>query len=65
MHPALHYQLMQARVADWHAQAQRDALARTARQAHRAQRHRPKRPVPGFPALALRRVLAVLGARSP
>jgi hypothetical protein len=65
MNPALHYQLMQARVADWHAQARRDALARTARQAHRAQRHQPKHPAPGFPALAMRRVLAVLGARSP
>jgi hypothetical protein len=63
MNPTLHYQLMQARVADWHAQARRDALARTARQAHRAQRHQPKHP--GFPALAMRRVLAVLGARSP
>lgn len=65
MNPALHYQLMQARVADRHAQARRDALARTARQARRAQRHQPKHPVPGFSPLALRRVLAVLGARSP
>jgi hypothetical protein len=56
---------MQARVADWHAQARRDALARTARQAHRAQRHQLKHPARGFPALAMRRVLTVLGARSP
>ena len=65
MYPPLHNLLMQARVADMHAQAQRDALARTARQAHRAQRHQPKHPARGFPALAIRRVLAVLGARSP
>jgi hypothetical protein len=65
MNPALHYQLMQARVADMHAQAQRDALARIARQAHRAHRHQPQRPARRFPALAIRRVLAVLGARSP
>jgi hypothetical protein len=65
MNSALHYQLMQARVADMHAQARRDALARTARQAHRAHRHQPKQATRGFPALAMRRVLTVLSARSP
>jgi hypothetical protein len=61
MHPELHYQLMKARVADLHAQAQRDALASAARQARRQQR-RP--PAPRFRAVVGRRLLAVLGART-
>ena len=65
MNPALHYQVTQAQVAERHAQARRDVLARTGRQAHRAHRHQPKHPARGFPALAIRRVLTALGARSP
>jgi hypothetical protein len=62
MHPALGYQLAQARSTDLHRQAQRDALASAARRARRAQR-RPSRQ-PAFPALGLRRALAVLHGRS-
>jgi hypothetical protein len=62
MHPELQYQLMQARVADLLAQAQRAALARAARQARRQQ---PRPQAPRFRAIAGRRLLAVLGARIP
>ena len=64
MYPALHYQLMQARVADWHAQARRDALARAARRACHARTHRPGHPAPAHPGAAVRRLLAALGART-
>lgn len=63
MHPAIHYDLMQARVADLRHQAQRDALARVARQARRARRHQPRHRLPALPAVT-RRVLTVLGART-
>jgi hypothetical protein len=51
---------MQARVADLHAQARRDARARAAR---RARRQRRQQPTLRLPALT-RRLLTVLGARS-
>ena len=62
MHPELHYQLMQARVADLHAQAQRDALARAARRA-RPPRQQSRPRGRRLPAIG-RRVLTALGARS-
>lgn len=61
MHPALHYELMQARRADLHHQAQRNALARAAR---RARRQQSGHPGPRLPAVAARRVLTILSARS-
>ena len=64
MNPALHYQLMQARVAGLHAQAQRDALARAARRSRRAPAHQAGHPVPGLRAVLARRVLAGLATRS-
>jgi hypothetical protein len=64
MHPALHYDLMQARLADLHHQAQRDALAHAARRARRARKQQSGRPVPRLPAVAARRVLTILSARS-
>jgi hypothetical protein len=64
MHPALHYDMMQARVADLHHQAQRDAVARAARRARRARRHRPGHLAPRLPAVSARRVFTILGARS-
>jgi hypothetical protein len=60
MHPELHYQLMQTRVADLHAQARRDALVRAARPARRP----PPRRVLRLPAAVTRRLRAVLGAHS-
>jgi hypothetical protein len=63
MYPTIHHQIAQARIADLHHQAQRDALGRAARRARRAQRHQPGHPGPTLPALAARRVLTLLGAR--
>jgi hypothetical protein len=63
MHPELHYQLMQARVADLHAQAQRDALARAVRRTRHTRRQPSAHPVPRLPAIR-RRILAALGVGS-
>ena len=46
MHPTTWRALGQARLADLHRQAQRDALARAARQARRARRQPPGYPAP-------------------
>ena len=64
MHPTISYHLAQARLADLRHQAQRDTLARAARQARRARTHRPGHPVPTDPAAAVRRLLTALGART-
>ncbi len=51
------YELAKARVADLHRQAQRDALARAARQASRArgeQAHQPRHHILGVPAVRRR-----------
>jgi hypothetical protein len=64
MHPAISYHLSQAHQADLRHQAQRDTLARAARQAHRARTHRLGHPAPGHPPAAIRRLLAALGART-
>ena len=59
MHPTAHYELMQARVADLHRQAERRSLALAAREARRAQRQSrcitPQRsgPAPVSPAAPL------------
>jgi hypothetical protein len=64
MHPTARYDLMQARVADMHHEAQRDALARAAREARPARKHQSGRFVFTFPAIAARRVFTALaGAR--
>jgi hypothetical protein len=62
MHPMTHDGAARARIADWHRQAERDRVARTARHVRKAHRRRavPDEPATGF----ARRVLAVLGARS-
>jgi hypothetical protein len=60
MYSALSYDLMQARVADMHRQAQRDALARAARGVRQPQSGHPAR---SLPAVTARRELAVLTAR--
>ena len=61
MHPELHYQLAQARVADLHRQAQHDAQARAASQARRARAAERRHPVRGLPAVMARRLLTTLG----
>jgi hypothetical protein len=57
MYSTLNHQIMQARVADWHRQAQRDALARAARQGRRPLGHRSGRRVLRLPVISARRVL--------
>jgi hypothetical protein len=62
MHPTIGYELAKTRIADFHRQAQRDALARAAR---RTRHGRPSQPM--LLALRLRgavtrRLLALLGA---
>ncbi len=50
MHPTVRYDLMQARVADLHRQAQHDALARAARRVRRARTQQATHPARGLPA---------------
>jgi hypothetical protein len=59
MHPTIGYQLSQNHLADLRHQAQRTALARTAR---RARLHQPRYPGATLPALA-RQALALAGQR--
>jgi hypothetical protein len=60
MNPHLSYYLATARIADLHEQAEREALARTARRERRLQ---GGHPAPRLPA-AGRRLLTFLSARS-
>ena len=57
-------QIGQARLADMHRQAQRDALARAARQSRRQQRDQSRRHLPRLPIIAARRLLAAWGAHA-
>jgi hypothetical protein len=61
MHPDIHYEIAKAQVATLHAQGRRDALARTACRARRAQRQKPEHPALALAAVR-RWVLTVLGA---
>jgi hypothetical protein len=65
MPPAILYPLAQARIADLHHQARRDAPARAAGWARRSpappRGHRVRR----LPAVVARRMLTVLGGGSP
>ncbi len=65
MHPAILHDLAQARIADLHRQAQRDALVRAARRGRRPRLHHRIRPIRGLGAVVARRVLNLLGASSP
>ena len=64
MYPTIGYHLAQAHLAGLRHQAQRDTLARAARRARRARTHRPGHPAPAHQAAAIRRLLAVVGART-
>ena len=65
MHPLIHKQLMNARVADSHRRAGRDRIARAAIQASRTRRESGMNPVAGHPTRhRTRRVLTSLGTRS-
>jgi hypothetical protein len=59
MYPTANYEIAKARVADFHQDAKRDAMARAARQPkHSSRRLSPRIPV------AARRVFTVLAARA-
>ncbi len=65
MHPTIQHDIMQARVADLHRQAERDRLAQAVSRGRRTLRERGRRSVPGATATVLaRRLLAALGSRS-
>jgi hypothetical protein len=64
MHPIIQHQLMNARIADLHRQADHDRLARAATKARRLRHEEGRRLVGGRPATVLARCLhAVLPAR--
>ena len=57
MYSAINYQIAQARIADLHRQAQRDALAREARQGRRPHKRPSAWHVLRLPVIVARRVL--------
>ena len=65
MHPTMQYELMNARVADLHRQAQRHRAAQAAIQRRHAQAHHPARFVLGRAVTVVARVLTLAGGRSP
>ena len=64
MYYSSNHQMIQARAADLHRQAQQDALARAARQGRRALKRQPGRRVLRLPAITARRVLTAWAART-
>ena len=58
------HEIVQARVADLHRQAQQDALARAARQGRRPSKREPGRPVLRLPVITARRVLIAWAAHT-
>ena len=62
MEPTITYHLAQARMAELHHQAERDALIRAARRERRSQRRSSRHQAPARPAFG-RRVLTALGVR--
>jgi hypothetical protein len=57
MYSTINHQIMQARVADLHRQAQQDALARAARQGRRPHNHPSGRRILRLPIITARRAL--------
>ena len=60
----INYQIMQARVADLHRQAQQDAIARAARQGRRPPNRQSGRRVLRLPVITARRVLTAWAAHA-
>jgi hypothetical protein len=65
MHPVILHDLAQARIADLHREARRDALAHAARRGRHPRVHQRSHSVRGLAALVARGVLNLLGASSP
>ena len=57
MYSTINHQITRARIADLHRQAQRDALARAARQGRRPHKHPSARHVLRLPIIAARRAI--------
>lgn len=57
MHSTITHQIAQARIADLHRQAQRDALARETREGRRPHKHPSGRHILRLPIIAVRRAL--------
>jgi len=64
MHPTTQYELMNARVADLHRQAQRDFAAQAVIRSRRAQAHHRARFMLGRAVTAIAWVLTLAGGRS-
>jgi hypothetical protein len=65
MHPTMQYQLMNARIADLHRQAHRDAQAQAAIRSRRTQAHPRARFLLGRAVTVMARMLTLVGGRSP
>lgn len=65
MHPTMQYELMNARIADLHRQAQRDQTAQAAIRSHRAPAHHRTRFVLRRAVTVVARALTLAGGRSP
>ena len=65
MHPLIVYSRVQARAAELHRRAQRDAPARAASRARRTRTPRRRHRARGLPAVEALRVLTVRGGGSP
>jgi hypothetical protein len=64
MYYTINHQIMQARVADLHRQAQQDTLARAARQGRRPPKRQSGRRVLRLPVIAPRRVFTAWAAHA-
>jgi len=64
MYYTVNHQIVQARVADLHREAQQDALARAARQGRRPPKSQPGRRILRLPVITARRVLIAWAAHS-
>jgi len=63
MHPLITHEIARARIDDLQRDAQRQGLARAAREAKRARRPEPAHRQPQRRSVLARRVIALLGAR--
>jgi len=64
MHPAIHYEIAKAHIADLHQAAERDRTAKAARRVRSTPRHQPAHPALRLTAVLRRWVLTVLSVRN-
>jgi hypothetical protein len=63
MHPIIHHELTNARIADVHRRAEQDRLARACIRTRRMRRKHGTDPVGGAGRVVTRRLRIILGAR--